>query len=87
MEKVQVVRQIDTKIKLIYQKMKAKMLMDARDFCIARFTELGSDFATMLNISVKSAEVPEIKGNVRADQHVLIYYLILVWWNVFEKSK
>ncbi len=55
--------------------MKGASLMDPRDMVLAKFTECGSDFATILNCSIKVAERPEVKGCVRADQHVnyLVY--------------
>ena len=61
---------------LCYQKMKGNIIMEARDFCLGRFSEIGDDYATLLNISVKSASLPEIKGNTRAVQHVYINLII-----------
>ena len=64
-------RAVTDKINLIYMKSKGALMFDARDFVNAKFAELGEESATIYNISVVSKACPEIKGNVRAFQHVI----------------
>jgi len=75
----------------MYTKTFGVWLTCPRDFCNLKFTDIGEDSILVITTSVVSKLVPEINGNVRGYQYVIlsiiIKYLLLVWLPLFEEDK
>ena len=72
LEKFEILREINEFVDLTYQKTKANILVDSRDFVNLRKKELRENDAYMLTYSVVNKCKPEVKEVVRAFQHVKI---------------